>query len=1036
MRILHISDFHFKKVKKVYEQNKLVEALLESLRGKAPIDFVFFTGDLVHSGSDYEDFEGAHERMIEPLCARLNLSLDKIAICAGNHDIDRAACSEAIITHLDGKISDNYNLNEFKAASNIDFKTSLNPSANFYKYFKKHYGSFCGEHSELHSIQFASLEGKKIAIVTINTAWLSSGFREDLNKLLFPTEIVKKAVDIVDGCDLKVLLLHHPLSQLKEFNHSELQNIIHSDFHLMFSGHVHRGQMATHFNARNGIFWNTAQAALAFDGGQIGYSIVEYDLRSATSVNLEISHYIKDSQAFASLSKIFIPIPCGEDKQHQNRLREKITSKFETELENANLLLLDYDESSKRSFLDTFSTPVLSKKADNEPRKSTAEDLVSFDENLLVCQENYLVFGRDKSGKTALLRKIQLHLLKKYGELNAIPFFLDYKEAETKYTQPLNFVRNLANYYQINQADAANIIKQQRLVLLIDNLDPTLISFHKQVVCFLSEHPNVNFIICSDQMLSRMYAEELSQLKYEKLFIKNLTRKEIRHYTQLQPNIKSENQDEVLDRILRFSDQLQLPLNYWTISLIFLIYKKMTDDYTKNLFGILDMCVDEILRKKQNLLERSQLKFEQYKELCSQIAHFLLTEHQQETYCASHQQIIDFIAEYTRRNPRIDADSRTIFDFLFEVGLLKKKDNDKYSFRLNGIFEYFLAYYTKENPDFKAKILSDDSIYLVFRNELEIYSGFQRKDETFLRLVFEKTKNALAPINANYGQHITLDHSLVTKIGVTKRVVEVMQKIKINTPVDPAILDSIKDEINPLFTEAEVQLKRPVDVSQISPVLFERYLFILARVFKNLDSIENPEFINEIFDYLLETYCNLSFYLVDEMTRDLYEEKLVFDMFQIESEDEKQMAESLLATLTNWMPFIVSANLYEGVGDRNMTSIIRRKIGQLKVDPHVNQYKLFLLYFLLMDIDLKNIDKYVDEVFTLVSLPVLKVATHLKLTFYMAFKAYNNEGLKKILPEKIKQAQLRLDSEIDWDQYQRKMAIKEKEALVTKMRNI
>ena len=58
MRILHLSDFHFKSLTKdVASQNLLIERLLDSLTTDLKIDFLIFTGDLVFSGKKPEDFK-------------------------------------------------------------------------------------------------------------------------------------------------------------------------------------------------------------------------------------------------------------------------------------------------------------------------------------------------------------------------------------------------------------------------------------------------------------------------------------------------------------------------------------------------------------------------------------------------------------------------------------------------------------------------------------------------------------------------------------------------------------------------------------------------------------------------------------------------------------------------------------------------------------------------------------------------------------------------------------------------------------------
>jgi len=68
------------------------------------------------------------------------------------------------------------------------------------------------------------------------------------------------------------------------------------------------------------------------------------------------------------------------------------------------------------------------------------------------------------------------------------------------------------------------------------------------------------------------------------------------------------------------------------------------------------------------------------------------------------------------------------------------KENERVTFRLNGIFEFFIAQSMSENNDFRDDLL-DDSVYLSFKNEFEIYGGIKNNDSDFLKKIYLKTKD-------------------------------------------------------------------------------------------------------------------------------------------------------------------------------------------------------------------------------------------------------------------------------------------------------
>ena len=78
----------------------------------------------------------------------------------------------------------------------------------------------------------------------------------------------------------------------------------------------------------------------------------------------------------------------------------------------------------------------------------------------------------------------------------------------------------------------------------------------------------------------------------------------------------------------------------------------------------------------------------------------MLKNHRPNVYSCSYEELIEFISSLIKGNPRIVGEAKDVFDYLMETGILKKKEN-RYTFRLNGIFEYFLAAYLLDNPTFK-----------------------------------------------------------------------------------------------------------------------------------------------------------------------------------------------------------------------------------------------------------------------------------------------------------------------------------------------
>ncbi len=1030
MRILHLGDLHYKSKNRDLNQDKIIEKLINHLQKKDKIDFVIFSGDLVFSGVNYDDFESAHNLLFNSLCKQLNIDPSHIIVSPGNHDVNQDEWTDALVYFFNSRenFGSNEKVNDFYSKKGKDYLSSTLSIKNFSNYF---HDKFCTEDdicNPLFTIHKRTFQDKKIGIVSMNTSWLSSGRIEDKNNLLFPTQIISEALTEIKDSDIKIIIKHHPLHYFKEFNFIELQNQVHQGFDLMFSGHLHKDENSSIYNGSNGIYCSVTQASLTTDkDGDIGYSIVNIDFDNIGNLIIDKGSYNKTQNDFIDLESVDVTLPTGVEKQKQNRFRKKLNEKYNLELENSNQLLLNYDSDGFiQNFNDTFTDPILSYQTEAEETTKDLSSLVKFDD-LVHGDNNYLIFGKDKCGKTSLLKRIQLLQLKDYSFSGKIPFYFDYKEWENK-TNEVNLVRLISHYYEINTKDTIELIESNRFVFLIDNLNIQS-PLHRNILDFFIKYKS-RFIFCSESITSRFYSTSiLDDLDHERIFFRDLSRNAIRIYTEKIHTVQEKNKDLVVEKITNFCAQLKLPLNFWTISMILFIFRKSNDDYSKNLFAILDSCVDEILQKKRLAFKKGGLDFDQYKEVCSQIAIYLLKEHKSSVYSTSAANLINFIETYKTKNIRIVGDAKDIFDILFECGIFKRKE-ENYTFRLNGIFEYFLAYFLNDHPDYMEDILSDDSIYLSFKNELEIYSGFNRKNEKLLDRIFIKTKDKLGPIINLYKNLGEIDDILDMKLNKASEFSDTVRNLVVKNPLDNKSKDKINDDLSPIASDSDVHIKEYINTEEISFELLEKYILILSRVFKNTDRILNQELVNKSFDFILEAYCYLGYYLIDEFEDYATSENLKLSFEELE---DSVIGENIIKIISNFIPLMVQSMLYDGVGHINLKEVINQKIEELLKNKKVNQYKLFLLYFLLIDIDITQ-RNLIDKVFENVNKSALKVSTFLKLNYYLAFKAYNNKTLEQFFRNKIQHAQLRLDSKTKIGEIQKLLSKKSKRNIVKKQR--
>src|SRR5687767_11762584 len=141
MRILHIGDLHFKSNRNNYEQNLMIDKMVKSLKTKEKIDAIFFTGDLVFSGTNPTNFDEAYSFLFKRLTEELDISAENIFVTEGNHDINRNETSKAVIHYFDEKVCDNDKLNDEYLNPSNDMNTSVKASEYFIQFSKKYFGN-------------------------------------------------------------------------------------------------------------------------------------------------------------------------------------------------------------------------------------------------------------------------------------------------------------------------------------------------------------------------------------------------------------------------------------------------------------------------------------------------------------------------------------------------------------------------------------------------------------------------------------------------------------------------------------------------------------------------------------------------------------------------------------------------------------------------------------------------------------------------------------------------------------------------------
>jgi len=992
MKILLLSDFHYQGPNKAGRDDhaEIVDKLLGSVKEQeGKIDMILFGGDLVNRGQDEFAFKQAYSVLLNTAMVSCGVDPSQLFMCAGNHDVDRTKIHPAVLSHVTCTLTTNEALDEF-VSSSIDLEPSLHPLDRYNEFTSEVHppsgnsiiDRFYTAHIRQHGI-------KRLGIVTINTSWCSSRIGEDADGILrFPLSKLKDAYSHIRATDTKILLMHHPLSALGPMNGAALEEFIHTKFDILIQGHIHDVRTGTHLRAGNGILEKVAPATVSFEEAKaLGYSILEFDIENPNQIQVQDFIYNKATHVYEGSEQAVVTIPCNADKHKQNELRSKIKRLFATELGKANDLLLNNDD--PRAFLNLFTDPVLRTCPESEITTKEDAAIINFGD-VLESSGDLMIIGEDKYGKTSILRKIQLHLLENYAYLGVVPFYMDCKESSIN-NKATGLLVLIARQLELSKADTEKLLQKGKIKLLVDNILPSHSSFGI-IEEFLKTYPEVGLVLTTNpSMITSIESLATRAVKANRIFIHDLGRRQLRTYTGKWMRAAGESADEVMEHITKLCDQMHLPMNFWTVSLLLDIYGKSRDDYSKNLYEVLDLCIEDILKKRALALSQTPVNYDQYKDLCCHLAHYLYMEGPETVHSSSVAKVMSFISDYINATKRFVANPTEVYQYLIKCSLLKERENGTVTFRLSGFFEYFLAFYLTINDEFRNAIMQDPNAFYAFKNEFELYSGFLRNDDEFLKATHKRTIALARKIEADFPEE-TIDSLLETE-STKKSAHNSFGDVPQSEVLSADERDDLLDSSHPIHIQAEVQPKVFDADGFEDSVLLEKSLKILGRVFKNMDRIRDNALIKDVFKDIVRAYCYLAFKVIDSVS---------LATMSVDGKSERDSAaRELLELASNFIPLYIQVSLFDGMGHQNLRRIIREVIEEYRLDLSGRQFELFLLYFLLIDSDLKRNIAAIDEVLEVVHIGLLRFSIYLKLNYYLVFKTGRDEKLIAELRKRI-----------------------------------
>lgn len=485
--LVHLSDIHLTVNNNSFlEKSEALYKAFQNIAHEMERIIIVITGDIVYSGKS-EEYNIAM-KVIDDLIGKTKSYTKKtvdIILIPGNHD-----CNFDIQTVSVRDILIN-NIRQTKVPNITDdiIEQCCEVQKDYFEFSDCYYT----KNNQVYSDKLLKILEYKIGDYTIifncfNTSWMSQ--KHEQYGLHYPISKYKDKL-INTNNDFTISLLHHTYNW---YNHHyrELRDTIEECSDVVITGHEHVSTMHIKYDLKEQFTEYIEGAVLQDieDQSSSAFNILVVDLENKM-------HKILSYKWEKNLYTLKTDIDWFYYKNNCNRLN--INEEFEIYLNdpgaifthpNKNNLLLD----------DFYIFPDLT---DMKKRNSTDEKKKIIKGRTLtefLSPFKILVLGSEKSGKTALCKKLYEYYYKK----GIIPLLIDGREIKSTSTEDFE---KLINCIYLNQYSSSQLAKYMQLendkkLIIIDNLDKSrLNSKHRNVLISRISNKYKNLLITATDLL-------------------------------------------------------------------------------------------------------------------------------------------------------------------------------------------------------------------------------------------------------------------------------------------------------------------------------------------------------------------------------------------------------------------------------------------------------------------------------------------------------------------------------------------------------
>lgn len=944
IQIIHISDFHLDSNPISYKKEQLVNALICDLKEQITTlenSLFVISGDLIDRGglnfsSSYEAFTYFKEKFIDKLKNELKVSYDQFFFVPGNHDVDRKKVDSIIENGTLAAVSSGDGINKFINDNKLQSKY-LERLEDFKSFEKTFYKDLQIE-AQMSNFDSCFITSKNIGIACLNSAWRSSKENEE-GCLIVGEKQIESALSFLKNADIKIAVMHHPLDDLLKEDRDKIKPILYKHFDVLLIGHKHQIDMDFTQNFHGTLLSCQSNASVAdFSDTKYnnGYSIINFTKKGETKI--QYRKYLPDYDKFVANTDVGSNDGCvsisypNEVQIKKTTIVDKILNTLENvRFDNVDEHLFTYglDPKIPCKIKDLFVEPILS----NIPEThSNPDDIINYHmSDFINGTDNYLIYGLKESGKTTLLNKLMMEFTNAYRHANFIPVRLAYNELSNK-----NVSQIIRDYLSISAEECRSLLSQNKLVLLIDDINFEKTEKLKKVIEFVTQYPNNRVITTKEQILENVLPTDFLEcngtFNFSVVYIQNFKTHQIKSLIKKWFPEQTDDYKKRINSLIKNFEALALPRTPLAVTLFLWIIDKQEKTPINN--SILVQQVIENLLEKAHFENVYQNKFTYQNKI--RLLAFIAKEMEENgdenySYRIKYSRLLDYITNYLAG--KSDLKAKTIVDDLVRRGILAFNEEEYIKFKFDFLYRYFLALLITYDEDFRSMVMSPNDCLNYF-DEIIYYSGLNPDNADLLKL----SQNILLSVFTDYNQDIIqhwekLDTFLNTRRSISEGVN--MEKIK-KKPTEKELEKIYDEELK------NIPIKRSIGKREkVQKWPLDKTLKFASLIFRNLEEIDNQEERAKALQNIITSSISLLLCIRDSW---------VYNYIKNHSTPQGFPKNIDFALVIRLLPLLHQVVISDWIGTEKTKLIIKAKIEHHAFTTNISEYEKLLDIFTYADI--------------------------------------------------------------------------------------